>query len=335
MLDSHKSILKSCSAEVSPTGEYQLFKMDLCSSDNIYSMATTEVTRLAPVTARDGVDTRTKDNQGSAAAVNWETTRSGAGDREQDGSNAAAEFDAWLASLPHVRLDLVAPAGAEVAGAPIWGAWGMYETVAKRRMEDSDESFRWVSYETQRQRAEDMLIAAVSEDRQMDMVYLNNLNREIVYMAYAIGRARRELSEGLYPLEFYQLSVLARQKDVEEARAELAVRRIQEWFRSLPAPACRECGAWRCQEDGCCEWCIGKEEQGDRGVCACGEVEYIEGMCADCFWEEDARDKRERRALRPPPCIRIPPVKVEESEEEEDDNSHMFKREGWGPRVYE
>jgi hypothetical protein len=295
-------------------------------------MATHEESRLAPETARDGVDTRKKDNQGSAAAVNWETTSLRGDAQGSGGQNAAAEFDAWLATLPNVRLDLVAPMGAGVVGAPIWGAWGAYETVAKRRMEDSDESFRWVSYETQRQRAEDMLIAAVSEDRQMDMVYINNLNREIVYMAYAIQRARRELREGLFPLEFYQLSVLARQKDVEEARAELAVRRIQSWVRSLPPPTCRECGVWQCKEDGRCEWCIGNEDRGERGVCACGEVEFMEGMCADCFWEEDARDKRAARALRPPPPIQIPQIKDEDPEE--DDDAHMFEREGWAPRVY-
>ena len=289
-------------------------------------MATSEVSRLAPANARDGVDTRNKDNSGKAAAGTGETTRSGAGDREQDGSDAAFGFDAWLATLPNVRLDLVAPAGAGVVGASIWGAWGMYETVAKRRMEDSDESFRWVSYETQRRRAEDMLLDAVSEDRQMDMVYLNNLNREIVYMAYAITRARRELSEGQGCLDFYQLVVLARQRDVEEARADLAVRRIQAWVRSFPAPVCRDCG-WGSppQNDGLCDWCVGNREEQMvvvmcAGRCECGEVEYIEGLCADCFWEEDARFKRVARALRPPPRIRVPPVDLREPEV-------------WAPRV--
>jgi hypothetical protein len=51
-------------------------------------MATTQESRLAPVTARDGVDTRTKENSATAAAGTGETTSSGAGDREQDVSNA-------------------------------------------------------------------------------------------------------------------------------------------------------------------------------------------------------------------------------------------------------
>ena len=227
--------------------------------------------------------------------------------------NAATDFDAWLVTLPHISTDLVAPAGAGVVGAPIWGAWGAYETVAKRRMEDSDESFRWVSYETQRQRAEDMLIAAVPEDRQMDMVYLNILNYAITTLVYTIARARRELAEGLFPLEFYQRSILSRRKDVEEAREDLAARRIQSWIRSLPPPTCQECGWGDCQEDGFCEWCLGKAEDDDgegwRGTCACGEVELCDGLCADCYWDMRAERKRacrEGRSILPPPPIRIP-----------------------------
>jgi hypothetical protein len=52
-------------------------------------MATSEVTRLASATARDGVDTRNKENSVTAAAGSGETTRSGAGDRGHDGSDAA------------------------------------------------------------------------------------------------------------------------------------------------------------------------------------------------------------------------------------------------------
>jgi hypothetical protein len=36
-------------------------------------MATLTVSRLAPVTARDGVDTRKQENWGSTEVVNWET----------------------------------------------------------------------------------------------------------------------------------------------------------------------------------------------------------------------------------------------------------------------
>jgi len=36
-------------------------------------MATSTVSRLAPVTARDGVDTRKQENWGSTEVVNWET----------------------------------------------------------------------------------------------------------------------------------------------------------------------------------------------------------------------------------------------------------------------
>jgi hypothetical protein len=169
----------------------------------------------------------------------------------------------------------------------------------------------------------------------MDLVYINDINRAITSAGYEITRGRQGLVSAPFMLNFHKAAVVSRMGDVEAAetmRMDAAIRRIQAWVRSFSPPACRECGMWRCQDDGRCEWCVGKEEQEWKGECACGAREYIEGLCADCYWEEDARDKRARRALRPPPPIRIPVRDLEE--EEEDDNDHMFEREGWGPRVY-
>jgi hypothetical protein len=53
-------------------------------------MATTQESRLAPETARDGVDTRTKEKPATAEAGTGETTRLGAGDQGQVGSDAAS-----------------------------------------------------------------------------------------------------------------------------------------------------------------------------------------------------------------------------------------------------
>jgi hypothetical protein len=127
--------------------------------------------------------------------------------------------------------------------------------------------------------------------------------------------------------------------DVEKAediRMDAAIRRIQTWVRNRPTkPICVACG-WVCAMEGTgmrCEWCYGEEEHEVRPDCGCGSGDpvYIDDLCADCYWEEDAREKRQRRALRPPPPIRIPICDLEEDEE---DNDHMFEREGWGPRVY-
>lgn len=52
-------------------------------------MATTMEPRLATANARDGVDTRNKDNSTNAAAEVEETTRLGAGDQDRDGQTAA------------------------------------------------------------------------------------------------------------------------------------------------------------------------------------------------------------------------------------------------------
>lgn len=295
-------------------------------------MATHGTHRLAPETARDGVDTRKQENWESVATVNRETTSLRGVAQGSGGQNAAAEFDAWLETLPHVRLDLVAPAGAEVEGAPLWGVWGRYETVAKRHMEDSDESFRWVSYQTQVQRAEEELIAQVPEEGQMYMVYLNDLNRAITSLGNAIAVARRELHTTPFLLDFHKTRILSRMETVSECE--------EVCFPAVTT--CTSCGWAVAQCEGLCEWCRGKqEEEGWRsecGECACGEREFLEGMCADCFWEDDARFKHQARAIHPPPPISIPRGKVEEpeeeEEEEEDDDGHMYEREGWGPRVY-
>ena len=62
-------------------------------------MATSTVSRLVPANTRDGVDTRTKDNCESAAAVNQETTCLEDGDQIRDEQTAARD-----APHPHSRL---------------------------------------------------------------------------------------------------------------------------------------------------------------------------------------------------------------------------------------
>ena len=66
-----------------------LLKMDLLASDKTMRMATTRDAQLATATARDGVDTRKKDNCGTAAAVKQKTTHMGAGDHVRGGQLAA------------------------------------------------------------------------------------------------------------------------------------------------------------------------------------------------------------------------------------------------------
>ena len=284
-------------------------------------MATSQESRLAPETARDGVDTRTKENWGSVATVNRETTSlRGVAQGLGEQTAAVTEFDAWLDILPCVRLDLVAPTGAEVEGAPLWGVWGRYETVAKRHMEDSDESFRWVSYQTQVERAEEELLCCVPESRQMEMLHLNDLNRAITSLGNAIAVARRELRTTPFLLDFHKTRILSRMDTVSECEAVC-----------FPAPiVCTDCGWGTAQYGELCVWCHGKqeEEEGWRGTCGCGEVELCDGLCADCYWDMRAQRKqdcREGRSLLPPPPIRLPPP-AEEPEEEEDDNSHLYER---------
>lgn len=74
-------------------------------------MATSMEVRLAPVTARDGVDTRKKDNSVMPAGGSGKTTRLGAGDHVRDAQTAAIAY--------------LVPPGAEVEGSAMNAFFGL------------------------------------------------------------------------------------------------------------------------------------------------------------------------------------------------------------------
>ena len=96
-------------------------------------MATSVEVQLAPVTARDGADTRKKENSEEAAAESGEATRVGDGDHERDGQAAA--------------LYLV-PTGAEIEGSPMNVYWANYLSLAEDYILDRD-FFRFVPFDKQ------------------------------------------------------------------------------------------------------------------------------------------------------------------------------------------
>jgi hypothetical protein len=104
-------------------------------------MATSTVSRLAPVTARDGVDTRNQDNWESAAAVNLETTSMGA-TRVQGGQTAALTEEEF--SFP--PLAFLVPPGADVSGTRMNVYWRNFLATADRYTQGDDESFRFTPY---------------------------------------------------------------------------------------------------------------------------------------------------------------------------------------------
>jgi hypothetical protein len=245
----------------------QLFKMDLSVSDKTVCMATSTVSRLASVTARDGVDTRNKDNWGSAEAVNQETTLLGGGDQTQVGQTAALEY--------------LAPPGAEKECSAMNAYWSNYLSTADRYVKDNDSaSFMWTSYDHQQaynEREIERECRKCGGGAEMLNVFRQFYNAQVVLY-------KREPTEATLK---YALGLLADFNKELEAQTNAAGLILQA-YRAFKAPKISETGTYIAEEEdfGKCSKCD-ERRMGD----------WVD-LCADCYWEEDAAIKRERRAAR-------------------------------------
>jgi len=222
-------------------------------------MATSIVSRLAPVTARDGVDTRKKDNCGTAAAVKQETTSLvGLG----QGGQSAASY--------------LAPPGAEKEGSAMNAYWSNYLSVADSYVKGESDSFMWVGFDTQQSHNE------IEIQRACDRMGPNTHGFLNVYRQFhnaAITEFRKtlqstDLVDALENLEEFN----------NELRTQVAAANvIKSWFR---ASKTSDTGTYIADDE--CEYC----------PCGFGAHVLAEGMCADCYWEDDARIKKSRRARR-------------------------------------
>jgi hypothetical protein len=219
-------------------------------------MATSCIARLAPVTARDGVDTRTKDNSGKAAAGTEETTRLGAGDQIRGGQTAAL-------------IEYLLPCGAEVEGSRMNAYWSNYLSTAERYIKGGDDSFLWTSYEHQQgcnERDIERESRKLGAGEEILNIHRQFYNGEVVTY-------KREMNDPNTPESCRELTrealarLLAAFKD-ELASQNKAATIIQRAFK---AP----------------EKCVSCDETRMGG--------YAD-VCAECYWEEDAAIKRERRS---------------------------------------
>lgn len=249
-------------------------------------MATSKEVRLAPVTARDGVDTRNKDNSGKAAAGTEETTRQVGGDLARGGQTAA--------------LGYLLPLGAEVEGSAMNAYWGNYLSTAERYINGDEDAFRWTSYSHQQGinerdieresrrfgAGEEMLNVYRQFYNAEVVVYLRNLRNPDLYYE---GSEQRALAYALEKLEDYN-----REFDAQTRAAAL----IQQAYRSFKLPKVRvsETGTLIAEEDR-----VEEEFVEDFGPCSrCDERrmgDWVD-LCADCYWTEDAAWKRKARAAR-------------------------------------
>jgi hypothetical protein len=185
-------------------------------------MATSTVSRLAPVTARDGVDTRKKENCGTAEAVMQETTRLGEN---------------------HVRIEqtaamYLAPPGAEIVGSSMNAHWTNYLNLADLSVNDP-EACKWVSYKYQ-QAVNEKHIERLCNNMGPNTEGMLNLYREL--HNHDVTEFRRSGSS------VWSESVaeyLAEYND-ELSHQQYAAKLVQSWFRAAKIAndeiGCPECG---------------------------------------------------------------------------------------------
>jgi hypothetical protein len=173
-------------------------------SGNTYSMATARDARLANVAARDGADTRKKDNSGKVATRTEEVTRVGGGDHERVGQTAAMYL------VP--------------AGEPAY--WTNYLRLADAYV-NGDDCFRFVSYKTQQSYNEQDI------QRECNRIGPNtegmlNLYRQSYNQAITEFRKTHSSNHLENALEY--LEDFKKEKREQEDAAKV----IQAWFRSFP-----------------------------------------------------------------------------------------------------
>lgn len=240
-------------------------------------MATSVEARLAPVTARDGVDTRNKDNSGKAAAGTGETTSVGA---------------AHVRDVQTAAITYLIPPGAEVEGSAINAYWTNYLRTADAYVQgDPLEFFKFTSFKYQQGFNEADIkreCYKLGGGEEMLTIYRQFYNSYVT--DYLAEPNSRNLKSALEMLSDYN-------KELAEQNKAAAL--IQQVYRSFkaPKPAVKisETGTLIAEDDRQDEE---DEEEAEECACGFGSRVWINGLCADCYWEEDAAIKRQRRAAR-------------------------------------
>ena len=227
----------------------------------VCGMASTKNILLATEPARDGVDTRKKDNCGMAAAVKQETTRLGAGDQIRDEQIAATMY--------------LVPDGAEVEGSLMNAYWKNYLNLAKWYVEGKDEMFMFVSFDKQ-QSYNEADIARECNKLGPNTEGIINLYRE--FSNQAITKYRKTGDKSYLATAKEHIAEFMRERREQEN----AAYKILYWFR-----------AKRISDTGTL---IAEEEEHTK-CDNCDEPSMYPGggLCADCHWTEDARIKSNRR----------------------------------------
>jgi hypothetical protein len=238
-------------------------------------MATLVEARLAPVTARDGADTRNKDNSGKAAAGTGEVTLLGGGDQTRVGQTAAITY--------------LLPPGADVANTAMNAYWTNYLRTADAYVQgDPLEFFKFTSFKHQQGFNE--------ADIKRECYKLGGGEEMLtIYRQFYNAYVTEYLAEPT-PLRLKHALEFLADYNKELAEQNNAAKLIQQAYKSFKAPKHRisETGTFIAEDDRQEDEFV---EDHPKCSCGCGEVSMFEdgGMCADCYWTEDSRIKTARR----------------------------------------
>lgn len=222
--------------------------------------------RLAPVTARDGVDTRTKENSGKAAAGTGETPCLEVRSQDRDEQSAA--------------LSYLIPPGAEVEGSLMNAHWTNYLRLVDTYVQgDSVHFFKFKTFESQQsvnERNIERECRKLGGGEEMLNVFRQFYNAQVT--DYSCNPTTLTLNYATELLEKYN-EELSKQN-----RAATVIQHVYREFKT-PKVEISDTGTFIAEDDKCT---------------LCDEPrmgEFVE-LCADCYWTEDAHIKRERRAIR-------------------------------------
>lgn len=251
-------------------------------------MARTIPYQLASATARDGVDTRNKDNSTATEVALGETTCLGAGDQIRGGQTAAL-YDYMIPPIHAVdRFD----------------TWARYKRNADLYAELKSE----YGYYSDIKVGEDVYIAKCCAAISPSEMFLN-IHRE--FYNDAVTDLRRTIAKAEQNMEKYrddencqyELQNIKRANELcayylsqynnELEKQNNAAKLIQQAYRAFKAPKVQisETGTLIAEDD----------HEEDYGKCVkCDEPrmgDWVE-LCAYCYWDEDAEIKHQHRAAR-------------------------------------
>jgi hypothetical protein len=193
-------------------------------------MASLVTPRLAPVTARDGVDTRKQENSAATEVALGETTSMGAA--HVRGGQTAAFY--------------MAPPGADKVGSPMSAYWTNYLRLADAYV-NGEDCFLWVPYYTQQSYNENDIRRASPAHEEVLSLYREWYNRSVTEFRKTLDS--EDLEDALEYLADFKK---------EQSQQKKAVEVLQSWYRNTIArPRC-SCGEVSMFDDGglCvdCHW---------------------------------------------------------------------------------